>query len=107
MQSKLPMVARLLLAQMIRISVTLFTGRSTVGAPIAASLLLGLAFLTPSTAPLALADTYPAIGRFAEGVSTIPNIETFYPSCQDTVPTQGLPNSWWESPCAQARAKAH
>src|SRR5262245_29304525 len=102
MQSKLPIVARLFLAQMIRIGVTLFPGRSCVGAPIAASLLLGFAFLTPWTAPLALADTYPAIGRYNDGATTIPDIINFYPSCQDTVPpTQ--PNYWSESPCALAR----
>ena len=106
MQSKLPIVARLLLAPMIRIGVTLFPSRFFVDAPIAASLLLGLAFLTPSTAPLALADTYPAIGKYNEGVVTIPNIENFYPSCQDTVAgTSSI--AWWESPCAQARAIAH
>ena len=105
MQSKLPIVARLLLAPMIRIGVTLFPGRSSVGAPIAASLLLGFAFLTPWTTPLALADTYPAIGRFSDGISTIPNIETFYPSCLDAAP--GDLAHFAESPCAQSRAKAH
>ena len=102
MQSKLPIVARLVLARMIRISVTLFPGRSSIGAPIAAPFLLGFAFLAPWTAPLALADTYPAMVRYADGATTVPNVETFYPSCLDSGPA-----NWWVSSCAGPRVKPH
>lgn len=83
MQFKLPIVARLLLAPMNWIGVTLLRGRSSVGAPIAAPLLLGLALLAPWTAPRALADTYPAIGVYFDGRTQNPESD---PSVWVTVP---------------------